>query len=78
MDSIATAALNDTDELEPRSETRRASEIPTVPAPRQTTESTGRILMAAYRQESARLIRIAAQLKEMGIDVQAAWSPDAV
>lgn len=51
----------------------RPSEVPTIPAPRQSKDSTTRILLAAYRAESARLVRLAAQLKEMGIDPQAAW-----
>lgn len=51
----------------------RPSEVPTVPAPRQDPGETRRLLLTAYRKESARLMRFASQLKEMGIDPEAAW-----
>lgn len=54
---------------------RTESDIPTVPAPRQTEAETARILLRAYRLESARLTCLAATLKEMGIDPNAAWHP---
>ena len=82
------AAINDSNELEPRTQRRptptgdnryrRQSDIPTVPAPRTPTDQeipadTKRRILAAYRRESARLVRIAAELKEMGIDPSGAW-----
>ena len=51
----------------------RQSEIPTVPAPRQEHAETRTRLLAAYRKESARLVRFKAELKAMGIDPEAAW-----
>ena len=57
-------------------ETSNPSEIPTKPAPRQSPSQQRIVLLAAYRRESARLTRFAAELKEMGIDPSEAWASD--
>lgn len=69
-----TDTWNDADEVL-QARPRHPSEVPTVPAPPPLREDQVRVVLGHYRREQAKLASLQAQLREMGINPENAWTP---